>query len=335
MIGYYVHHQGHGHLHRASAIAAASNAPLTGLSSLPRPAQWRGEWIQLAGDEGGAPGDVDAHGRLHYVPLHHRGLQSRMAAIARWIDAAAPAALVVDVSVEVTLLGRLLGVPVIVMAQPGQRGDEPHQLAYDVAEAIIAPWPREAEALLNPAVSRPAKTVWVGAISRFSEPVVVPPIEPARRVLVLNGTGGSGADEAKLTAAAAATPEWTWTVLDRSLGTWLDDPWPAICAAEVIISHAGQNAVAEIAASRTPALIIAADRPFEEQRVTAAALTRLALPVVVAEHWPEPAAWSGILDALSAKSGSDWSRWNDGGGAARAASALARWAVPGGEPAAA
>ncbi|MDF2826049.1 MAG: UDP-N-acetylglucosamine:LPS N-acetylglucosamine transferase, partial [Mycobacterium sp.] len=60
-----------------------------------------------------------AHGALHWVPHHDTGLQERMQTIAQWVADARPAAVVVDVSVEVATFVRLLGVPVIVVAQPG------------------------------------------------------------------------------------------------------------------------------------------------------------------------------------------------------------------------
>ncbi|MDF2492882.1 MAG: hypothetical protein K0Q58_1460, partial [Microbacterium sp.] len=83
MIGYYVHHHGRGHLHRATAIAAALGIPVTGLSSLPRPAEWTGDWIELPldlDDRGPDAPDVTAGGRLHWVPLGVDGLRERMAA---------------------------------------------------------------------------------------------------------------------------------------------------------------------------------------------------------------------------------------------------------------
>ena len=61
-----------------------------------------------------------------------------MALIARWIDETRPVAIVVDVSVEVALFVRLLGVPVIVMAMPGERIDGPHALVHQIADHIIA-----------------------------------------------------------------------------------------------------------------------------------------------------------------------------------------------------
>jgi hypothetical protein len=86
MIGYYVHHHGRGHLHRALSVAAATDAMVVGLSSLPRPAEWIGPWLVLPrDDEGPEPIDASARGRLHWVPEMDQGLTARMAEISAWI----------------------------------------------------------------------------------------------------------------------------------------------------------------------------------------------------------------------------------------------------------
>lgn len=89
-----------------------------------------------------------------------------MALIARWIEKTQPAAIVVDVSVEVALFIRLLGVPVIVMAMPGDRTDAPHASVHQIADHIIAAWSRE---LYEPEWLRAyaAKTSYVGGISHL------------------------------------------------------------------------------------------------------------------------------------------------------------------------
>src|SRR5699024_5470693 len=151
-------------------------------------------------DDGDAPPqDPDARGVLHWVPAAHPGLRARMAAISAWIATARPTLLVVDVSVEVTLLARLHGVPVVVVAMPGERTDRPHRLGYDVAESLLAPWPGD----LVPGDWPPqwrAKTACVGAFSRFDGRPVPGPAAPAPpapgrdprgRVLLLWGAGGS------------------------------------------------------------------------------------------------------------------------------------------------
>ena len=321
-IGYYVHHQGSGHSHRALAIGRATSLPLTGLSTARRPAGWPGEWVRLPDDAGATDADNgSANGRLHYVPEHHRGLRDRMAVISAWIAETQPAALVVDVSVEVALLARLHGVPVVTMAMPGQRDDPAHRLGYDIAEAILAPWPRAAGALWQGAGSDLNKTTFLGAVSRFAPVRLQGP--PSNQVIVLNGTGGRGATPADVRAAAEVTPEWEWVHLDRAHGRWVDDPWPLLCSAAVVVSHAGQNAIAEIAAARRPAIVIPQERPFGEQAVMGRALTGLrGVPALVRPGWPTPDQWPELLDRASRLDGSGWTVWNDGRGAQRAAAVL-------------
>ena len=89
-----------------------------------------------------------------------------MRLIAQWVAATRPAAVVIDVSVEVATYIRLLGVPVIVVAGPGERTDAPHLLVYRLADHIVAAWPRE---LHEPSWLRSYadKTSYVGGISRF------------------------------------------------------------------------------------------------------------------------------------------------------------------------
>src|SRR4029079_12708849 len=82
-----------------------------------------------------------------------------------------------------------------------------------------------------------------------------------------------------------------------------------------------QNAIADVAAARRPAVIIAQPRPHAEQSSTAAALRAGGLAVVLAEV-PAPPAWSRVLDAAVSLGGSQWKRWSSGSGAARAAEVL-------------
>ena len=130
MIGYYAHHHGAGHLSRAAAVARCLDEPVTLLSSAAvSKSPVFVDSVELADD---APGkasydDITAHGQLHWAPYHHRGLQRRMSQVARWVEFARPSVVVVDVSVEVTNLVRLLGVPVVVVAMPGNRADPAHQ----------------------------------------------------------------------------------------------------------------------------------------------------------------------------------------------------------------
>jgi len=296
---------------------------VTGLSSLARPAGWPGQWLRLPRDDAGeAVIEPTAHGQLHWAPLGDHGLRDRMAAIAEWIQCAAPSVIVVDVSVEVAALARLMGVPVVSMVLPGRRDDPAHRLGHAVAEALIAPWPASLPGILLDGVGPEADKIrHVGAFSRFDGRAPEP--GPASRggalsVVVLYGGGGSEVTGRHLRRAAAATPGWAWTILGGTAGQWAEDPWPALCRADVVITHGGLNAVAEVAAARKPAVVVPQDRPYGEQRATARALARSGL-AVIADPWPQDAAWPSLLRAARELGGARWATWSTGTGAQDAA----------------
>jgi glycosyl transferase family 28 len=322
MIGYYVHHQGKGHLHRAIAITRELGMRVTGLSSLPPPDEWDGEWVQLARDDDDPfEVDPDARGHLHWVPEHCAGLRSRTAAISDWIQRNDPELMVVDVSVEVALLARLHGVPVVTMVLPGVREDHPHQLVHGIARRVIAPWPVDVHGMLAGISEDDQRLAHVGGLSRFDgRPVRAKPQDDALRVTMMIGRGGNDADPAAIEHARAATPDWTWTVL--GVDSWNEDPWEALMRADVVVAHAGQNSIAEIAAARRPAIIIPQERPFGEQEAMAVTLRRDGrFPVVALESFPT-SGWPGLLELAARLDGDRWKLWNDGAGAARAAEVI-------------
>lgn len=261
-----------------------------------------------------------AHGALHWAPHHDRGLASRMDAIARWVAAAKPDAVVTDVSVEVAVFVRLLGVPVIVMALPGKRVDAPHLLVHRLADHIIATWPEE---LCTPAWLRPYrdKTSYVGGVSRFDDREILPardsePDSPTR-VLLMGGADGIGA----LSQCTPAESGMEWTTLGTSPTDWADDPWPHICDADIVVTHAGQSAVADVAAAQRPAVIVPQPRPFGEQHATARVLRKYRLATATSRT-PDPRAWPALLTQAQSADTRRWRRWNVRGAAARAAEAI-------------
>lgn len=325
MIGYYVHHHGRGHLSRASAIAAALKTEMTGLSSLSAPADWSGPWIELPRDDSDDPLLPDANGRLHWAPIQSDGLRERMSTISRWIALARPQAIVVDVSVEVAVLARLHGVPVITVAVPGRRDDAAHTLAFDTSSAIIGAWPPDAAGMiegLSPAARERFHAV--GAIARFAPSRNdVPSSRPhgKRRVLVLSGAGGDNFSQPLAAAEHGPASTWDWSHLGGSSGQWSDDPWHAILAADVIVTHAGEGILAEVAAARRPAILIPQSRPHDEQIATASVLDRSSWPVIVLGS-ERPEKWTSLLDAADNLDGAAWETWNDGYGAVRAAAVI-------------
>lgn len=327
MIGYYAHHHGQGHLTRLQSIAAHLAEPVWGLSTAPAPPGWAGGWLTLEHDAAPVPdpdvAEVTASGVLHWAPLHHPGLRSRMSAVAGWIEHHRPRLMVVDVSVEIALLARLLGVPTVVVALPGRRLDRPHHLAYDSAAALLAPWPHGTHDVDWPPEWK-AKAHCVGGISRFDGRATdrAPARQtdrPVRRVLVLWGSGGTAVSPSDLTAAREATPEWYWTV--RSPDSPSPDLWDDLISTDVVVTHGGQNAVAEVAAARRPAVVIAQPRPFNEQQATATALNRFGVAIGL-DHWPATHEWPTVLDRAAAQDANAWRQWSTGHGGADAAALL-------------
>ena len=349
MIGYYLHHHGSGHARRATAVASHLRHEVVGLGSGGRPEGWPGEWVELARDDHPAvdagAADVEADGVFHWVPRHHAGLLARHRQVLDWLDRARPSLVVVDVSVEITTLVRLSGTPVVVGAMPGRRTDRPHTLAHDLAEAILAPWPAGA----HPDAGWPdawlAKTWHVGGISALPPAAedggdgdgdgdgvagaggaeiehggaVATEPDVERRVLVLWGAGGADLDRATLAAARAATPGWRWEV--RGGGHPLSpDLVQDLRDADVVVCHAGQGSVADVALLRRPAVVLAQPRPFEEQEATARALDRLGL-AVTDRGWPAAERWPDLLERAHRLGGERWALWG-GDGATTAAAHL-------------
>lgn len=326
MIGYYIHHQGLGHRTRTMEIARELDTPVKGFSSLEPPPDWPGPWCVLPLDVPRSPVDPTANGVFHWAPLDHGGYRERMRAMAQSMGSELTL-MVTDTSAEVTLLARLMGVRTVVMAMRGDRTDRTHRAAYDCAAMIIAPW-TEATAEENWPAEWVAKTVYAGAISRFDRlarahhdghDAAARPT--SRRVLVVWGGGGTEVTDHDIERARLATPEWEWTV--RSPANPSPDLWADLRAADVVVTHAGQNAVAELSAAQRPAVVIAQPRPYDEQHATVRALRNAEICTAL-DRWPPETAWLELLDEARARGGAEWKRWRHGDGARRAARAIGR-----------
>lgn len=330
MIAWYIHDHGHGHRTRAAAMAQFVGRPVLHLSRLAPPPTWPGPHVRFGTDvPPGTPIDPTANGRLHWAPVS--SVTSRHANdVSKALQEYAVHTLVVDVSVEVAVLARLHGVRVVVVAQRGRRDDPAHALAFDLADRILAPWPAQAgtDAWSD---ERRRRTSFVGGVSRFDGRHPSP--SQRRTVVVMLGSGGHDVSMDELAAAARATPDWCWTVLGPVPGRskhlpdnlraldWVADPFPHLVAAAVVVTHAGMNAIAEVAAARRPAIVLPMDRPFDEQHSTGRAIADMDLADVL-DAWPVADAWPGLLTTADRRSGTDWAAWSDGGGAARAAAVV-------------
>lgn len=339
MIGWYVHHHGFGHVTRMRAVQPHLTEPVTVFSSLAAPDGLPADvtWIRLEDDadpiptpDGGridpAHRDPTAGGALHWAPLGHPGHRARLATIAGWIAENDVSAFVVDVSVEVTAFVRLLGVRTVVMAQPGDRTDAPHRLAHDLADRIVAPW---AEGVIDAAALRERgdRVTYVGGISRFDGRAPVADGGNAvggggKRVLFLGRT----LDDERVDATVAGLHARGWRADlagARGYDARVDDVWSALGRSHVVVSAAGQNSIADLAAAGAAAVVIAQDRPFDEQRHTARVLAARGL-ALTAPDTVSPDALVDLIEraAASASGATDWTTWRVDGAARRAARAI-------------
>ncbi|PZU38915.1 MAG: hypothetical protein DI571_15100, partial [Arsenicicoccus sp.] len=211
------------------------------------------------------------------------------------------------------LLARLHGIPVVLVAQPGDRRDEPHTLALRCASAVIAPWPGWATASLwRTAVPREdLDLVAVGGVARAR----VEPGEAGRPYgLVL--AGGEGFDDPETAGEIErAVPELDWVVLDGR--TWVTDVRSLVAGSEVVVAHGGQNAVADIARHQRPTVLAPQHRPHAEQEHLARALDAAGLAVLadpVRVHAPS-AARAGCAGSATGRPPAlpmPWCAWRPG-----------------------
>lgn len=334
MIGWYVHDHGWGHVTRMQAIRPHLDDEVTVFSTLPEPAALvpGTTWVQLPSDaepvigtdgvlrDARDLGDVTAGGALHWAPVGHPGHQERLSAIAEWIARTPVSAFVVDVSVEVTILTRLLGVPTVVLAQPGERTDAPHRLGYDLADRILTPWAEGTIAAIELA-ERVDRVRHVGAVSRYdgrAREGFAAADSDERRVLFLSRT----LDASRLAAATALLEAAGWIVETAGAGDddRVDDVWPLLCRATVVVSAAGQNGIADLAAADARAVVLAQERPFGEQEDTARVLAAHGYALTASED----ASPEEVVELVrrAAQTPTRWGGWQVEGAAARAAAAI-------------
>jgi hypothetical protein len=329
-IGYYVHHQGKGHLARALAIARAAPGHFTLLGTGLAGGADEVPVLDLPPDlpdEATRFDETTQPRSLHYAPLRNAGVRARMAAVAGWIAAARPGLLVCDVSVEIAMLARLLSTPTVYVRLNGARDDAAHVEAFRSAQALLAPFHADLE--------DPHTPDWVRAKTHYVPGIVAPApagVAVANRILVVSGAGGAPLDGDELAAAARATPGWAWRAIgpvsparrpadNLTIAGWVEDAAAEIAAAAIVIGGAGDGLVAGVIAAGRPFVCLPQPRPYGEQQAKA---ERLAAPgaAIVLPAWPPAVAWPAIFRRAQALDPARLAALHDPAGARHAAAFL-------------
>lgn len=309
-VSYYAHHFGTGHLRHAQKVAASGLFDLQVASTGPRNASLLAgelEYVELGPDVGAAAPDMqdafDAY--LHYAPTNAL-IQQRFAELNQAWRTFKPDVVMVDVSVEVALFARLSGYRVAFRRMPGVRTDKPHQMAYELADALFAYFPEGLEV--------PEHLEQFGHKSHYLA-VAEPPtastagtVAPAgRRTVVVQTSLASAISLDQVARAAAESPGWDWAVAgsveaarsalppNLTLHGVVPNPLALMQSADVVATSAGHNAVVAAAACGRPVLLIPEERPFAEQHEFARSLHRTA-GVPMLESWRTQADWPELLE---------------------------------------
>ena len=329
---WYVHDVGSGHLARARAVIPHLSCPVVVAVG---PGQARQAVRTLPCPVVALPSDVPDRAVATVGPWHHapsdRAVRRRAAALARAVEDFGCTTAVVDVSAEVVVLARLLGLRVVAVRQSGRRNDPTHRLAHATADRVWVPQHRVLERHVDDADDR---WCFTGAFSRF-DACPSPRRRPAsarRHLVVAVGAGGTDFDD-RAWRTASLPPGWTATIAGSS-ACWtqpsgstvasvgvVDDFGALLASADAVLTSAGWGTVADVAWARVPLVVVPEARPFDEQQVRARALEAAGLAVVL-PRWPAPGELGPVLDAAGALDVSRWDEVHDGGGAQRAAALI-------------
>lgn len=313
-VGFFVHHQGSGHAKRCQAIIEELDhcdvtifcASSSYFSDLPDYVTFRSLPDMIA-----APTRVlNARAQrtpsiLHCAPLGVNEVRETFGMIASWALEEDPHLLFIDVSAELALLSRILGVPAVKVRMHGNRDDPGHRAAYESCCGMLAPFHSGIEDPEYPEEFR-EKTFYTGGLCTTSRQPLTK--EEARRklglpedreiILAMNGAGGKGTSYASLTLGARARLDALWLTVGqifkeghetdfpnlKNLG-WVENGQDYIAAADVVIASGGDNTVTEIARMGRPFICIPEWRYFDEQLKKAEVFEEFGA-AVIADQWP-------------------------------------------------
>ncbi|SDG61083.1 Predicted glycosyl transferase [Dyadobacter soli] len=243
---------------------------------------------------------------LHYVPMNVEKVARRSAAISAALQALFPVILIVDVSVEVTLLATLCGIPTVVIRQNGDRDDMAHLHAYECAQLLIAPSP---EHLMNPSkhdwVNQ--KTFFSGGFSKYLGSQKFPQQTDRETIGVIVGSGGTSLDGRIINALATQCADRSVLVIGNVIRMeqvsasnvvfygQISDPASVLAQCEIVVGNAGHNTVMEMADLGKKFVCIPEGRPFYEQLRKAELLGQNEMALVVMPEDLENANWKAII----------------------------------------
>ncbi len=329
---WYLHDHGRGHLERARTVLDHLTGEVVVAAG---PGIAAGAAEVLGTKVVALPGDVPVAPTPTIGPWHHApagpDLRARTSALVDVVARNDCTTAVVDVSVEVTVLARLLGLRTVTVRQSGRRSDRAHRIGLESADIVWIPQRLALEPIDDPIDDR---WFFSGPFSRFDGRTARPARDSTSRqrlVVLLVGTGGTSFELAPWRHAA---PPAGWEVAIAGVGQpWRNGPVECVgrgaaiesllARADVVVTSAGWAAVADTVAAGCRLVVVPESRPFDEQQVRADALAGAGL-ALCRSRWPSPSELPGVLDQASRLDPTAWDHHHDGHGAQRSAAMIER-----------
>lgn len=287
MIALYVHDPRTESFDRARALVAALGDSVVLVSAHPPRIGWSSEW-RLLPDSG-------------------------VETWAAWLAEYSPETVIVDGPPTHARAVCDRGAALVVLATPGGGEFGERGSAYADAAAILAPWPQAASDW--PAAWRD-RTVHLGAVGwradrEAQQAEVYRPgiVRSAFRhcVALWPTSGGPGPRERR--DIGVETPGWRWTYAPERDLREPGPVWSALLRAEVAICTPSSTTLAALARFAVPAVLAMPERPSAATAFLAEAAARTA-PVVVAQPWPRPEEWAGLLEEARVLDPKSWAAWD-------------------------
>ena len=267
----------------------------------------------------------------HLSSLTSDSYRLRAAQFSHWALQTSPHLIVVDFSVEISMLARVCAVPQLLVRNHGIREDQEYLNACEAAHSLLASFPRLLE--------DPRTTPWIERKTRYFSGIApganadISQSEARKRlglnpeveiIAVFKKPGTEKIKSQKILSAARQYEQYNWIcigekgsaetgVRNYSEYEWAREPALYVAAASVVVTDASQDVVMQAGAAQKPLIVLTEDCLFREQESRAAALRREKLAVVL-DEWPEGSEWNELVERAKALELKVWNKvfYNDG-----------------------
>ncbi len=313
---YFINCNGSGHWQKAQAILQHINQTVYVV------AEYKPEYISLPNQHCFIPitplrnlDDCEfSNDAIHIKKFNNRTYLPRVTKIIDLINQYNIHYAVLDVSVDLAMLCRLVDVPYLYFAMHGNRTDNAHLQAYSAADKLLATYPKEIEQTkIEKWIIR--KTHYVNGIVKTFDTKIINFDTDKSIILFVKPKGNSDLNAKYLLEIAKHNPQYYWVGIgfetqeeggNYTIKGFVNNSLSYMYSADYVVSVAGNNSVLETAYLNKPLITKAEPRYFDEHHCKVEALKRENFAVIL-DEWPKSNFdWQTIIQKTK-----DLSPWNN------------------------